>query len=489
MPSRISASRILLAVEALNALDRRKAVALIKEELATGPQDGERWNSVAKLTNTIGEIAMALEATRRYAQTQPRTLDRVLQYCSELSKNGRADEALREADGLPQQVQTHPAVLHLRGMIATQLGDFRKAEDFFRRAIAIAPLTPQTWFTLAVIKKFTPGDPDLKQMEAIRPQMKNAPRETEAQFLFALGKAYDDIRDVGRAFKVYSEGAALMRGLEDFDAPQWAAFARKLIEDCTAGNLKALRPSGCNSERVIFVNGLPRSGTTLVEQILSSHSAVGDGAEINLLRAALIPTGDYSYRGAMAYQARTTGEADPWGDLGRDYLGMVEERFGGHGRIVDKTLNHARFMALLLHTLPRAKVIWLRRNPEDCALSCFRTYFSSSMPWSWSLGDIAAYFRSEDLLHKHWTELFPDRILTVPYEELAADPQPWTRKILAHAGLEAELQTFEAHKHARSVMTASVAQVRAPISTSRIGIAEAYREFMEPFRIAYYRAL
>jgi hypothetical protein len=165
---------------------------------------------------------------------------------------------------------------------------------------------------------------------------------------------------------------------------------------------------------------------------------------------------------------------------------MITERFGPEGRVVDKTLNHARFMGLLLHTMPKAKVIWLRRNPEDCALSCFRTYFSASTPWSWSLVDIAEYFLSEDKLYQHWMALYSDRILSVPYEELVSDPETWIPRILAHVGLPFEESVFKETENHRSITTASVVQARKSISPDRIGVANGYTELMKLFRKAYY---
>ena len=478
--------RIMLALEALKAFDRRKAAQLIREDLAVGPEEGQRWRGISTLAGQIGEIGLALEAARRYAVTTPQTLEGVLHYFSELAKYGRWELALREADRLPAETQQHPALLHFRGEVATQIGDFDAAARYYRQAIGAAPLTPQTWFALSMVKTFSADDLEFAQMVAIRPQIKNIAPAVEAQFLYALGKAYDDIGAHDQSFQAFSEGAVLRRSEENFDLAAGDAFSRQLIKDFDPNNIAALQPSACDSDRVIFVTGLPRSGTTLVEQILSSHSAVRDGGELNLLRAALIPTEDYSYRGALSYQARQSGTRDPWGELGRDYLKMIDERFGSGGRIVDKTLNHSRFMGLLLHMLPNAKVVWLRRNPEDCALSCFRTFFTAKMPWSWSLNDIASHFRSEDVLHAHWAALFPDRILTVPYEELVTDPATWTRKILTHTGLKEEAGTFEPHTQTRVVATASVIQVRQPISDSAIGKSGDYARFMEPFRKAYY---
>src|SRR5690606_16992079 len=135
-----------------------------------------------------------------------------------------------------------------------------------------------------------------------------------------------------------------------------------------AGNVARLRPSG-NGRPALFVNGLPRSGTTLVEQILVSHSRVAEGGEINLLRAALIPAGDRSLAGARRYEQRTAGKPDPWGALAGDYFRMLEMRFRTGELVVDKTLGQSHFMGLLLHMLPAARVIWMRRDPEDVALS------------------------------------------------------------------------------------------------------------------------
>lgn len=446
---------------------------------------GERWRSIAKLADKIGEIDLSVEAMRRYAAAEPRTLDRVLAYCSELATRGRVEECLAEIDSLPWQVQAHTSVQHMRGTLATQLGDFAKAEPLIRRTIAEAKLTGQNWLGLSMIKKFEPGDPDIAEMERLRPMIGKGPAESQATFLYALGKAYHDAKDYDRAFEAFSAGAALKRIERPFDAGAIERFAGKVISDFTRASLAKLRPSGCESNRVIFVAGLPRSGTTLVEQILTTHSAVADGAELNLFRAALQPAGDFSYTSALAYEARAKSD-DPWGNIARDYLGMIAERFGDTGRIVDKTLNHSRFMGLILHSLPKARVVWLRRNAEDTAISVFRNYFSAPIPWSWSLEDIGRYFRIDDRLHTHWTAMFPDRILTVPYEAMVAEPAPWIERILVHAGLPHEDAVFAPHAQGqRAVRTASVAQVREPISTAQVGAAMKYERFMAPFRNAY----
>ncbi len=479
-------SRILDAVAALKELDRKRAVRLLEEELRLGPPSGDRWKSVARLAGQIGEIDIAIEAARRYAETAPQTLDRLMHYWGELAGYDRTGEARRETRKLPATLRRHPGVLHFLGTLAGQEGDFASAEGLYRDALAQSPLVPQTWFALAMIRTFAPGDPDLAEMERLRSAIESSGAEpaSVARFLYGLAKAWHDCGDYDRAFALYSQGAALRRREEKWDPDSLERHADELIGDFTAENVARLRPSA-DVRPALFINGLPRSGTTLVEQILVSHSQIAEGGEINLLRPALIPTGDRSLAGALRYEQRMSGHADPWGALAEDYFHMLEMRFRTNERVVDKTLNQSHFMGLLLHMLPGARVIWMRRNPEDVALSCFRTFFSSPLPWSWSLEDIGRYFAIEDRLFEHWAQEFPERILAVPYEGLARAPDEWIPRILAHAGLPDEPQVREFHATRRNVRTASVQQVRSPISTARIGQAQAYATHLAPFREAY----
>jgi tetratricopeptide (TPR) repeat protein len=481
--------RLQQVIDALRRFDRRRVAALIAEELREGPHNGEHWGNVEAVANQIGEIEFGIEAARRFSLTEPRTLERALHYCNLLAARGRLEKCMHEADLLPAALQQHPEVLHLRGSIAARMGDFENARELARRTIALAPQYGHYWHALSLVNKFAPGDRELARMEAWVPEIRRMPADSQAAFFYALGKARHDCGDYDLAFAAYSEGAAKMRA--PFDAPMLERFVGDVIRDFNPQNLERLTPSGCFSERAIFVTGLPRSGTTLVEQILASHSAVEDGEEANLFCSALMPAADFSLQGGLSYQTSSANRADgadPWGDVARDYLAMLDQRFGREGRIVDKTLNHSRFLGYILHALPRARVIWMQRNPEDTAISCFRSYFGTrTIPWCWSLTDIAGHFRLEDALRAHWTRIYPDRILTVPYEALVTDAATWTTRILAHFGLAPEPAVFTPHLQQRSVLTASIAQVREPISAGSVGAAGKYRAHLQSFREAYAR--
>ncbi len=488
MSDEIAEPRILQAVDALRAFDRRKAASLIGAELAASPEPGERWRGIAELATSIGEIELSLEASRLWAMTTPQTVERILEHCGKLSKYGRVQKAMRQIQNLPTTVQNYPAVLHYRGVVEMQMGNFDVAEELFRETIAIAPTALLTWHALAMLKKFHPGDPDISRMETMRGEIREASPEAAARFLYGLGKAYDDVGDYPMAYAAFEEGASMMRSFKLQEPSNFGNIAAQLVRDFVPQNMARLRPSENRSEQVIFVTGLPRSGTTLVEQILIDRSEIDDGAEACLVQPALIPTQNYAFSGALAYQDRLAGiSTDPWGDLANDYLGMIAQRFPGSGRVVDKSMDQSLYMGLLLHMLPGAKVLWLRREPEDVAFSCFRSFFTAEMPWTWSPESIAKHFRTEDILYRHWSEQFPDRILTVPYEELARDPKSWTAKILAHVGLLEADRAPQPRKMPRAVMTASTVQVRSPISTQGIGRVLAYPEFREKFRKVYFK--
>lgn len=473
---------LLQAIDALKSGEREEAVALLRRDLAQGPPDGERWRSVIMLAQRIGEVELQLEAGRRYAATPPATLPRLLQHWGDLAALGRSAEALAALDAVPAALQDHPALLHFRATILGSAGDAAEAEALYRRALAIQPDQLQSWFALAMLKRFNARDPDLRLMEQLLPHARGAEPALQARYLYGLAKAWDDAGDASRAFALYREGAALRRAVDKPDLAAVERMADALIRDFTPAALDRLVPSTVVDRRALFVNGLPRSGTTLVEQILTSHSAVTDGGEINLMRGALLPTLDYSLTGAARYQQRRPD--DPWGAVARTYHRLLGERFGADGLIVDKTLGQSHVAGLLLHTLPAARMVWLRRDGEDTALSTFRSFFTSSVPWSWSLADIGHFHRIEARLHAHWQALFPDRILTVPYEELVRAPEEWIGRILAHFGLPMEEQVFTPHLTRREVRTASVQQVRAPIGTAAIGKARPYRAELEEYRRA-----
>jgi len=469
------------ALEALKLGDRRRAAALLERELREGNTAQKNLPSVAQLAVHIGEIELAIEASKRWA---PNSIESLLGYWAMLGSYGRSEEALEDIRRQPVSIREHPSVLHVRATIVNQFGRVEEAQDLFRRALAKMPNAMQTWFALSMIKTFTTDDPDLVAMERLE-RLQGVPPEVRASLFYGLGKAREDCGDVDRAFEYYSKGAALIRLTRPFDLDAHRAEAEAVIRDFTPDNLQRLTSSSLEGRRSLFVTGLARSGTTLTEQMLVGHSAVADGAELNVFGVALMPLLGFTYANAIRYQE--THRQDPWGEIARDYAHLVDLRFGSSDLIVDKSLGQTLLTGLILHSMPDARIAWLQRNPQDVALSCFRTYFTAGLAWTCSLTDIADYMRIEDQMLAHWREIFPDRILVVPYEELVSSPGEWSERLQRHFGLPVEAGIEASLPKDRAVRTASVTQVKQPISTSRIGQAAAFERHLKPFHDRYYR--
>ncbi len=478
---------VLKALDALNGLDRDAACDFLRQDLATSVAYGERFSSISQLAQTIGELPIQLEAARRYAHTPPPSLGRILFFCKALNLNGRSKDAAQIVANLPAPYQADAKLDYFRGVLASQAGRFSEAENHLNTALAKAPLMAEAWYGLATIKTAT-SDDTLKSMLAAERAIRATTPANHAQFLYALSKVYEDLGDTSRAQATLEQGATLMRGVVPAGAVDTFSRVADNMQAYSRQTLAALKPAQVESARVIFVHGLPRSGTTLVEQVLTSHPAVKDGAETNLMSAAFIPLGNFSLAEALAYQDRYSRQQDPFGALAETYLRMIAARFGNEGRIVDKSLQQSAYMPLLLHVFPNAPILWIRRRPEDCALSCYRTFFGEQLTWTYDVKAIASYFMAEDRIYHHLQALAPERILTVSYEAFVSDSHSAINDILVHAGLSPDPNVFAPHTQKRSVMTASVAQVRAPISQQRIGSASKYPDFASAFN-AQYQAL
>lgn len=479
------AAQIQQALAAFKARDRDAAATVLADLVAQDPPLGATWGAVSRLAMTVGEISLAVTAASRHADLDRRDVAVRLAHGHLLARTGRAADALRVAEQVARD-QPSVATLHFLGSCRAALGG-SDAVAAFRQAIALSfdPLaTASSRLAIAEARTFTASDdPDLIAMEQLRaawPQGQGHP-EARAALLYALGKAYDDLGRHDAAFDTYAEGARLVAAARPNGQARSDTFVDRVVSGFTP-SLMASLPDGVDSRRPIFVLGLPRSGTTLVEQILTSHSQVLDGAEINLFQAAAMPIGGLDPAAVSAFAA---SKPDGLAGIGQAYLHMLDERFGPGGRVVDKTLNHSRFVGLIHKVLPNARFIWLRRDPAAAAWSTYTTWFAQGMEWTWSLDAIGRHMRSEDRLHAHWTETLGDAILTVPYEALVGEPSAWIARILDHVGLDFEPGVEQFHRTERAVTTASFDQVRKPIYTSSVAAWRAYEPRMSDFFAAY----
>jgi tetratricopeptide (TPR) repeat protein len=479
-------TRIEAALTATRAGDRDAAAALLRHLVEDNPPLGASWGPVSRLALTLGETGTAIAAARRLAESNARDWMARLNHGALLVQHGQGVAARDVGLAVVGDHPGQPAAWHFLGSCRATLGEGEAAIADFRRAIETSPdpfAAAPSWLALAESRTFASADDaDLTAMTALLARWpQGAAPEGKAALLYAVGKARDDLGLTDAAFAAYAEGAALVATARPDDRAAAAALVEAVLSGTSAGSLAGL-PVGVDSRRPIFVLGLPRSGTTLVEQILASHSQVADGGELNLFRAAALPIGGFTPAAIAAFAA---ARPDGFAAIGRAYLHMLEERFGPEGRVVDKTLNHSRFLGLIHRVLPQARFVWLRREPGAVAWSAFRTWFARGVNWSWSLDRIGHYVRDEDRLHAHWTAVMGDAILTVPYEDLVRDPAPWIARILDHVDLPYEPGLEAFHRTDRAVTTASFDQVRQPVYTTSSDAWRRYAPLLEPFFRTY----
>lgn len=456
--------------------DRTGINRIIGELVARKAPLGKQWRAMAMLSQHNGEYGLMRGVIDQWQREVGPMPDMLCEKARMEAQSGDPDGAWETVQQI-DLARVDPLAIHfLKGTLSTSLGNLDAAADYLRTAVATAPASGQSWMALAMTGKMT--DDDGQRMERARRAIVQAPPNEQATYQFALGRWKEKQKDYPAAFAAFEAGGALMARERRFDpandqrnCDNALKFDRPKIDEL-AGNVTPR--DHC---RPLFVCGLPRSGTTLVEQILAAHSAVDGGGELGLMTTVEHDVGGNAPADLDAYLARG-GSMDALRDL-HDHL--LQERFPGGGHVIDKTLNLSRTLGTVAAMYPEAKVVWMRRDPADCAWSTFRTYFMKSMDWSWRLDQIAEHFNLEDRLYRHWTVQLGDRILTVSYPDLVDDPAQWIERITRHFGLEPEAAQLESHKVERTVTTASAAQVREPINRKGIGAAAPYREMMKPF--------
>ena len=359
--------------------------------------------------------------------------------------------------------------------IARSAGRFEEAERFSKRALQISPKKPSAWAALQSVRRMTSEDAEwlTKAEEIVRGDLS---LWEESELRFAMGKFCDDVGDFDRAFANYKRGNELLKSVAaKYDRKAHSQFAEDMASTYSREALSTAAAGGSRSSKPILVLGMPRSGTSLVEQIIASHpSAAGAGEPDFWLEAARAHHGDMRRR-ILDDTIRTR--------LGDEYVKFLEHRFPDEQRIVDKTPANSDYLGFIYSSLPSARIISMRRHPIDTCLSCYFQRFSTGMSFTMDLDDLAAYYRIHRRLMKHWSDALPaGTFLEVPYEELVADQEAWTRKILDFVGLEWDARCLSFHETKRSVNTASAWQVRQKIYRHSVDRWRNYEKFIGPLK-------
>jgi len=445
------------------------AEAWLRRATTVAPDFLAAWLTLGLVLLDGNKTAGALEAYR-HAVSLAR--DNAAAWAGLGNAHSQAGEHEKSVEAYARSLEINPEVagVHMsQGHALKTIGRQEAALDAYRAAVAKRPRFGEVYWSMANLKVFRFEEAEIHAMnqQLERGDLTDSER---VHFSFALGKAYEDQDDYDAAWSHYDAGNRLQRPLVKHDPLELekrhedirAVFDREFL-DTHAGN-------GHESPAPILIVGLPRSGSTLVEQILASHSQVEGTAELPALGRIATSIGRFRPDKATFPQSARDLAGTDWRAYGQRYLEeAAKQRFTERPFFTDKMPNNFPLLGLLHLILPNAKVIDARRHPLDTCLGCYKQLFAKGQHFTYDLEDLAHYYRQYDAMMRHWEEVVPGKVLTVHYEETVTDLDAQVRRILDHCGLPFEASCVRFHETRRAVRTASSEQVRQPIYDDALG--------------------
>jgi tetratricopeptide (TPR) repeat protein len=348
------------------------------------------------------------------------------------------------------------------------VGRQEEAIDAYRECIRLKPDSGPTYWSLANLKTYKLSDDDIEIMVE-KLEQGGLSDESEVNFLFALAKAHEDRGDYEAAWKYYEQGNTTRRALESYDPVRTETLIDSIIEVFDQPLLEANTGLGNPDPAPIFIIGLPRSGSTLLEQILASHSQVEGTSELPYIGQVSSSLNRNPRDGVNYPEAVRELGAEHFQALGQDYLQKAQmHRTEGAAFFIDKMPNNYPSVGFMHLILPNAKIIDARRYPLDSCLSCYRQLFGRGQSFTYDLTDIGEYFLQYQRAMDHWHEVMPGRVLTIQYEEVVTDFENQVRRLLEYCGLPFEEACLRYYETERPVRTASSEQVRQPVYSKSV---------------------
>ena len=473
-------AHLQLALNCQNHDQSDEALKILTQAGALEPTRSDAFFAIARILAERGKTEGAISACRQALKAKP-------DHPTVLNLLGRL---LRETDDVAQAISycrkalaqkpDAPDILNNLGIALLESGDLDGAAEALTRAVAIEPGSVATYINLASARKFKAGDPEIAAMERALADPKSDQRNAIG-LRYAIGKVMDDIGEHERAFALYAEGAAMKRKTINYNGPAMARLFDRIKRVFTPDLIAEKAGLSMSAERPVFIVGMPRSGSTLIEQILSSHSQVQALGEVKTLHNAILSL-DEGFAASMRYP-------ELMHLMDGSQMEMVRRHFESHlpvleeGKLLhtDKMLTNYFYVGLIYLLYPNARVIYSRRNAVDTCLSGFSKLFKEEMAYTYDLAELAQYYRKCTGLMEHWKKVLPAGfILDVDYEDVVSDIETSARAIVAHCNLEWEPACLDFHKSERVVKTASVAQVRRPLYQTSVARWKRYGAAIDP---------
>jgi len=468
-PDNVDAMRFLAAVYLKQGSKLRDAEALLQRATEIAPDFAAAWLDLGHALKKRAKRMEAIEAFTRATVLEPGN-GHAWEHLASITASAGYPEKAEEAFSKAIAIFPKAAGFHMgHGHVLKTLGDQPASLRAYREAIRLKPDFGEVYWSMANLKIFTF---DNAEVEAMEYQLENAELEevTNVHFRFALGKAYEDRKDYEKAWTYYHSGNERQRPLETYDPVKNSVEKDAIRSYFTRDMLEKAEGNGYSDEGPIFIVGLGRSGSTLIEQILASHSQVEGTEELSILGNLSDTISHFRPDQQRFPEVLDTMRALDWRALGLEYLdGAKRYRMTDKPIFTDKLPNNFPFVGLLHLMLPNAKIINARRHPLDTCLGNYKQLFGHGQSFTYDIFELADYYKEYCLTMDHWNEVLPGKVLDVHYEEVVTDLEGQVARILAHCGLSFEEQCVRFHETERAVKTASSEQVRQPIYKGGMG--------------------
>ncbi len=512
--------RLLEAARALVRNELPAAEARLRAHLKAFPTDVAALRMLAEVAGRLGRYQDARELLERCLALAPGFDAARHNYALVLNRQGKADLALPQVERLLAREPRHPGYRNLHAAVLANLGDYLGSiriyeavlEEFpqqsrvwmslghslktagrqdesiaaYRRAIGLEPTLGEAWWSLANLKTFRFTDADVAALRAALARS-DLSDEDRLHFEFALGKALEDAARYEESFAHYAHGNALRRASHPYSAAENTRFVERSRALFTREFFAARAGSGSKAADPIFVLGMPRSGSTLVEQILASHSRVEGTMELpDIALLAREIAADHAAGSEAAFltalAALTGAELER---LGERYLARTRAlRRSAAPFFVDKMPNNCLYVGLIQLILPNARIIDTRRHPLGCCFSCFKQQFARGQSFTYALEDLGLYYRDYVALMHHFDAVLPGRVHRVFYEAMVSDTEAEVRRLLEYCGLPFEEACLRFYENERAVRTASSEQVRMPVFRDALEHWRHYEPWLDPLKHA-----
>lgn len=473
----LAEGHFLVGLVGLAAEDRATAFKALQSVVQLDPDHAPAWAYLAKLYMSEGQVNradLALRETRRIKSDDPQVLDLVGTTLTQMGEYDLAKVFFTRANQLRPNYP--PFMMNLANNLVYH-GDKENSENIFRAVLQIQPDGAQVHWSLATAKKAKDRQ-HIKKMEKLCEKFRNNPRAL-AFLYYAIGKESEDLEQWDRAIKAFNRGAAARRETIEYDEQAEIAFFDYLQEHYTSEWL-ADGDQGVDDRSPIYVLGQPRTGTTLIERIITSHSMVNSAGELQQFGLALRRLGGYSSPIRFSVDLFDRARQLNYEQVAQMYLKTSSRMRGDSPRFVDKLPQNYLMIPMILKAFPNAKVVHLNRNPMDACFASYKQLFADAYLHSYNQQEMARHHIRYRNLMQNWREQFPGRFFDISYEQTTHDLETNARALIDYLELPWEDACLEFHKQKTAVSTASAVQVREPVHTRSINRWKRYERQLQP---------